>query len=214
MLSKLLLALWLISAQQILSFTVMLSPTGDSKHAGRKLHDQYERGTAFQFAKNLERELVNLDPQIQIILSHSPAQTLEPLQIANFANHLKVDLFISLSFYQDDVILPQLAIYYFQNQTYFYAPSTQELYFYPYTQAYLNNFHRTKQLAQQLQSSLQSAKYQMLFQTSPALGIPFKPLVGIQAPGLGLEIGLKNPNLAPLVQPIAHSLREAIHALK
>jgi N-acetylmuramoyl-L-alanine amidase len=212
MLSKIVLFTCLIYSNDHFPFTIMLNPAGDNQHAGRKLHDQYERGTAFQFAKNLEHELITLDPQIQVVLSHGPSQTLEPLQTANLANHLNVDLFITLHFYDEQALKSQIAIYYFQNQSYFYAPNGPELHFYPYTKAYLTNFNLTKRLAEQLQAKLQAAKYQESFRTQRALGLPFKPLVGIVPPSLGLELGLKSADSSIFIKPVAASLIEVLHA--
>ncbi len=214
MLFKALILIGLINANTIFSFTIMLNPAGDNKHTGRKLHDQYERGEAFQFAKQLKFELESLEPQLQVELTHNPSQTLEPLQVANLANQLNVNLFISIHFYKEHSAQPQVFLYQFQNQTFFYAPSQHELHFYPYTQAYLQNFNLTKNILGQLHTQLSNANYHNLFTIHLPTGLPFKPLVGVVSPGLGLEIGLKKNGSGSLVKPIANSLIEVIHEFK
>ena len=121
-----------------------------------------------------------------MVLTRFPGETLEPLHNAHFANRLNVTYYISLHFYQETTTKPRLYIYHFSYGDDFIA-KTQELTFYPYDKAHIPAMPLTHQLAHTLQQSLAQKSR---FDVHSVVKLPFKPLMGIKAPAIALEIGL------------------------
>ena len=70
------------------------------------------------------------------------------------------------------------------------------------------NQQQTNAWAQKIAQSLKSHNE---FTILGSYKIPFKPLIGIKASGLGLEIGLKNKNdWQQYIEPLAESLTPII----
>lgn len=194
-------------------FTIMLDPVGDTKRIGRALHNNFERSATFQFAQELKRQIQINYPQVTVILSKTAGQTLEKLQSASFANRLNVDLVLSFNFYKETAIKPYIFLYHFKNQNFFSSNKTEQIQFYPYHQAFMINFDRTKTWGTMIQQSLQHAHYKHYFTCHPLLAIPFKPLAGMIPPAIGIEIGIKSNGWEPYIMPIVNSLSEIIYAL-
>jgi hypothetical protein len=211
LLTLILLAPGLVYSRQ--NFTIILDPAGDTKHIGRALHNNFERSATFQFAQELKRQIQINYPQVNVILSKTAGQTLEKLQSASFANRLNVDLVLSLNFYKETAIKPYVFLYHFKNQNFFSVNKTDQLEFYPYHQAFMINFDRTKTWGATIQKSLQHANYRHYFTCHQLLAIPFKPLAGIVPPAIGIEIGIKTNGWEPYIMPIVNSLSEIIYAL-
>ena len=191
----------------------MLDPAGDSKQIGRTLYNSFERSATFQFAQELKRQIQITYPHVNVILSKSAAQTLEKLQSASFANRLNVDLVLNLNFYKETAIKPHIFLYQFKNQIFFSTPNTEQLQFYPYQQAFMINFDRTRSWIASMQKSLQNKHYHHYFTCHQALAIPFKPLIGIIPVAIGIEIGIKANGWEPYIMPITNSLSEIVYAL-
>jgi len=196
-------------------FTLMLDPAGDAKHAGRIIEDSFERGITLQFAEKLKKYLEFNDPSLRVILTRFPGESLEPLQNASFANRLEVDLYISFHFYHEEAPKPELFVYYFCNDvTDSWHKSSNELLFVPYDKAHRITFSLTKKVADVLEKSLRIDRYAALFDYKGTFGIPFKPLVGIVGPALGIEISLKKKDQWGLyLEPLMHSVFHIIEFL-
>lgn len=193
-------------------FTIMIDPAGDAKNLGRSLPNDFESNSALKFAKALRQSMLELDPQVEVILTRSGAETLEPLQSASFANRLSVDLFVSLHFYKETNVKPNIFIFYFKNRDFFTKISQPQLCFYPYHQAFTMNFGLTNNYAHLLQAWLTQPQYKHYFECKKAVALPFKPLIGITAPAIGIEIGIKSNGYDPYLMPIANGLLEIAHA--
>jgi hypothetical protein len=195
------------SEQRII--TLMLDPAGDAQHTGRIIDTTFERGISIQCAHYLKQELERNNPNLRIILTRFPGETVQPLQNANFANRLKIDGYITIHFYHEKTTKPSLYIYYFcyENGV---IPKNNDLAFYPYDKAYLNNLTTTQQWAQIFQKSIDITLYTQKINLAGIFGVPFKPLIGIQAPALALEIGLKKADDWPLYNDL---LRAGIQSL-
>lgn len=194
-------------------FTIMLDPAGDTKHIGRALHNNFERSATFQFAQELKRQIQINYPHVTVILSKTAGQSLERLQSASFANRLDVDLVLSLNFYKETAIKPNIFLYHFKNQNFFSSFKSEELHFYPYHQTFMISFDRTKTWVNIIQKKLQHVNYKHYFICHPSLAIPFKPLAGMIPPAIGIEIGIKSNGWEPYIMPIMNSLSEIIYAL-
>jgi len=188
-------------------FTIMIDPAGDAKHTGRLIQDTLERGISLQCAESLKVALLSQLQNIRVVLTRVPGETIQPLQNASFANRLDIDLYLSLYFYQESITPPTLTLYYYlENNTDFWHKPIN-LYFYPVNQAHLKNLHKTKECGQTILSIFQENDIKKIFSPCGLFGIPFKPLYGITAPAIALEIGLKNKQdwqyiINPLVNAI------------
>ena len=192
------------------TFSIMLAPAGDAKHTGRQIEDSLERGITLQFAEGLKEKLEELYPNIRVILTRFPGETIHPLQNANFANRLSVDFYLSLHCFPETETKPRMFLYYFSYGDEFVTAPPQ-LCFCPYDQAHRINGKITRTWAKTMAKSLQADEFKRLFFFHGVCGLPFKPLIGIKAPALALEVGLKHKtDWQQYVEPIAKSLEGVI----
>ena len=83
--------------------------------------------------------------------------------------------------------------------------------FCPYDQAHLFCGDTTKKYAAIIHQVLASAPYQHQFICFKEIKIPFKPLIGVKAPAVAIEAGLKKlDDWHKYLEPIAHSLQSII----
>ncbi len=189
--------------------TIMLDPAGDARHAGRLIEDSFERGLTLEFAEQLKRELEDHHRFLRVILTRFPGETLEPLQNAAFANRLNVDLYLSVHFYYQQQGISPIYIYQllYNPVTDFWQKLSDSITFYSFDKAYLFNIKTSRSLGTAFCKSLNEQASTNCYSCKSFLGMPFKPLVGIRAPALGIEIGLKNKeDWLRFVQPIAQAL--------
>lgn len=185
-------------------FTIMINPAGDAEHKGRIIDDAFERSITLALAHALQNQIEQHIPGARVVLTRTGTEVVRPHAHANFANRLGADLFLSIHCYQETQTRPQLAIYTFSygDQNSMRLP---HLAFYPFDQAYLLNQDITQKYAQALRTSLQNQS--KVYAVSDVYKIPFKPLMGVKAPAIGIEIGLKNKQawqsfVLPLVEAV------------
>ena len=184
-------------------FTLMLNPDGDTQNAGRMLQDSFERGVTLQFCTLLKKELEKNCKNLSVVLTRFPGETIEYLQNANFSNRLNSDLYLSIHFYKETEVLPNLYIYYFLKEP-FYTKNPVTLHFYTFDNAFLLNIQKTIEYAELIRTTL---KKNNKFKTKKTMGIPFKPLVGIVAPAIAIEAGIKDyDNLKTYLEPISEAI--------
>ena len=192
------------------NFTLMLDPAGDAKNPGRKLDDSFERGITLQFAEQLKHELELLFPSIRIVLTRLPGETLQPLQNANFANRLDVDFYLSIHFYQERETKPNLYLYHFSYNDEFIT-RWFDLAFYPFDKAHLCNKQITCNWGSMMNATLSSDTYKKQFDCKGLYKLPFWPLIGIKAPAIALEAGLKNnQDWHTYIEPLVSALKPII----
>lgn len=167
-------------------FVLMIEASGSSTHAGRAIEDSFESGLTYNFAQELKKKLLESRPNTKIILNRNPGQTIVPLQNANYANRLDVDLYMSIHFYHESEQRPQIFIYSFGYKDSSILRDTT-LSFCPFDKVYLYNQSQTHTWANQLAQKFVSTKAQIM----GPYQLPFKPLIGIKAPAIGIEIGLQ-----------------------
>ncbi len=172
------------------NITIMLDPAGSTSYTGRQIIDTLERGISLQFCQKIKKKCALQAPWITIIITRNPGQDLQPLQNANFANKLNVDYYFNINFYKEKATKPNFFIYYFAHYNDFIT-QRPDIYFCPFDQAHLQNSAQTHNLANSLCSFFKQNPYKKSFLIHEPVGLQFKPLVGIVAPALGLEIGLK-----------------------
>ena len=169
-------------------FVVMIN---QSNEVGRKIEDSFERGLIVQCAEKLKKVLEQKYPAITVILAQCQKDTVTQLHNASFANRLAVDFFLSLHFYQTTDTKPHLFLYQFSYNDSFIT-TTSDLAFYSYDQAHLFLIKKTEEWLSIVKKNLESDYYKKLFMVQGIYKLPFKSLIGIKAPAVGIEIGLKN----------------------
>ncbi len=186
--------------------TIMLDPAGDSHHVGRTIDDCFERGLTLQCAEELKKQLELNYPGLRVILTRNAAQTVRPLQHANFANRMNIDLYLSIHFYHELSPKPNLYVYYFSYGNDL-CSKTLDVSFYPYEQAYIFCKDKTSLWANRIKKELSQQAYTALFDAQGPYALPFKPLIGIKAPAIAIEASLKQADDWHLyIKPIIASL--------
>ena len=174
-------------------FTIMIDPAGDAKHTGRLIQDTLERGISLQCAEQLKAMLMQKFKNVRVILTRVPGETIQPLQNASFANRLGVDLYLSLYFYYEPETPAHVTLYYYlENPVTDAWHKPMNLSFYQVNQAHLLNLKTTQAWGNMILDVLHNKTISKFFKPRGCIGIPFTPLVGIKAPAIAVEVGLKN----------------------
>lgn len=192
------------------TFTLMLDPAGDAQYPGRIIDDSFERGITLQCVEELQRVMTQRFPHVRVVLTRFPGETRQPLQNANFANRLDVDLYLSIHCYAETKPKSQLYLYYFScNDTFLTQPSPYSLC--PYDKAHLLNVRTTKAWGAMMEKVLRSPTYEQFFMFRGLYTIPFAPLIGIKKPAIAFEIGLKQKeSWKQCIEPIIASITPLI----
>lgn len=178
---------WFFSTPQK-RLVLMLEASGDTMHPGRSIDDSFENSITFEIAQNIKQLLLTHCPHIKIFLNRTATEIVTALQNANFANKLDVDCYISIHVFAETEPKPRVYLYQFSYHDDFIAKD-EGLCFYPFDKIYLINQKKTSAWAQQLKQYFEKND---LWDTKGVFAFPFKPLIGIKAPAIGIEIGLKN----------------------
>lgn len=193
-------------------FTIMIDPAGDAKHTGRLIQDTLERGISLQCAEELKKVIMQKYSNVRVVLTRTPGETIQPLQHAAFSNRLSADLFLSIHFYPEQENPAHITLYhYIENPTvdYWYKPI--ELCFYQTNQAHLMHLTTTKKWGLEMLRVLQDSQISKYFEPRGFFGIPLQPLVGIQAPAILVEVGLKNKqDWRNIIDPLVKSIERII----
>ena len=186
----------------------MIDPSGHAKNVGRKLVESYERGETFKFAQELQKKLQQ-KYKIRPILTRFPGEEILDLQNASFSNRLGVDFYISLHIYREESVRPKIFLYHL-----IYDPLVDlasriidPFYFVSIYQSHFRNIHTTRFFASNMKNVLTLSKYQKNFNLYGLYGLPIKPLCGIIAPAIAIEVGIyQEDQWKTLVDPIVESL--------
>ncbi len=174
-------------------FTVLINPAGDAKNAGREIDGTYERGITMQCATELKKALEQHLPGIRVVLTRFPGEVVEPLHNASFANRLKIDLYLSFHFFEHAEKTACVYLYHL-----LYNPTVDkwdtrgtQLVFLPYDQAYTLSVKKSIRYGTDLFQQAKRIERSYGLLCHPLYGIPFKPLIGINAPSLAFECGIR-----------------------
>jgi len=209
---SILLSIALQCTQYCNQFVVIIDPAGDAQKTGRIIdNNSFEKGLTLQCAEKIKARVEQTVPYAKVILTRLPGDTLQPLHSASLANRMNADLFISLNFYHTTESKPVLSLYQFSYGNDF-APHYDGLFFHPYESAYKINKSSTDILVNQWQKQLDNTQYKNIFTLHQPQALPLKPLIGIIAPSIALEIGIKNKNCVDqFITPIAQCIVATIH---
>lgn len=193
-------------------FTIMIDPAGDARNPGRVIDDTYERSLTMQCAEELKQLLETDSIKCRIILTRFAGETIEPFQTITFANRLGVDLYISLNFFHQSAETPQLYFY-----TLIYDPATDfaerkgtSLELLPYDQAYKHSLTKMKRFSTLAFAHCKEVSASYHATCHSPREIPYKPLIGIMAPAVGIEVGIHHKNQAKALTPL---IAEALNAI-
>lgn len=176
----------------LMPFTLMIDPAGHAQQTGRKLWSGFERAETFKCAEALKTAFENFSNTLRVIITRAPGEEIVPLQNASFANRLGVDFFLRIQCIKENGEKPSIAIYYHEHDPLIDKAqrATQPYAFVPITNAHFHSIGRSINIAQSLSAALSASDYPKNFACGGTYGLPLKPLVGITAPALLIEIGL------------------------
>lgn len=187
-------------------FMLILEASGDAATPGRTIFNNFENAVCFTIAQHIKQILDQFDGRAKICINRTPTELLAPLQNAQFANKLQADLYISIHCYQQTRAEPTISIYQYS----YHEPliiKKGSLGFYSYDQIYALNEHQTDGWAHEIKKSLAQQNHVGI---QGVYKIPFKPLMGIEASAIGIEIGL---NTDTNLTRIAYIISEALNPL-
>jgi N-acetylmuramoyl-L-alanine amidase len=169
---------------------IMINPAGHAGDPGRSLNG-FERAATFRFAQELQKAFEK-NNDCRVVLTRMPGEKIVDFQNASFANRLNVDLFLSVHLFKIDSVRP--IVYVYQHVTDpigdFAQRSFQTLKIMPVMQAHQVNIFKSKGMGERLANVFSSSENQKLFDFGGFYGIPLKPLCGIVAPAILLEVGV------------------------
>ena len=194
-------------------FTLMIDPAGDGRDTGREIDGSFERDISLQCALELKKTLEMKVSGIRVILTRFAGETVEPLANAAFANRINPNLYMTIHFYEAKDKNPAVHLYsvVYNPGTDFWGKKADELALLPFDQAYKLSIKKTDALIKLLYDHLKKDSRRHAITVKPPLGLPFKPLMGISAPAVGIETGLKKKNdWQQCVPPLAESIEAII----
>jgi N-acetylmuramoyl-L-alanine amidase len=184
-------------------FSMIIEASGDAQVMGRTIHNSFESALCFSVAQKIRSCLLAYQPTAKIILNRTIGQTVAPLQNANLANKLNVDLYISISAYQEIEAKPRITLYQFSYKN-SQIIKKESLAFFTFDTIYNLNFETTTAWIQLLHHGLLANS---LFDISGPYQLPFKPLIGIQSPAIAIELGIpKDFDLDLFINPLVHHI--------
>lgn len=183
---------------------LILEAGGNGIYPGRSIDDSFEATITLSIVQELARLLHQSHPYLKIYINREPSQHIAPLENASFANRLDPSLYVSIhAFYTPAADKPLIYLYQFSYNDPFIIKNSS-LSFYSYDTIYLINKEHTTNFAQQLQTVLHECD---LIDMKGRFMLPFKPLIGIKAPAIALELGLKNKdNWRICIEPLVDAL--------
>lgn len=187
---------------------IIFLPAGNKKNAGRKLYEQYERGITFQIATALEKTINKTEQRATIFFDQKKNQKENITEL----NQKNPEWIISIGAFKTDTLLPIISLYHLS-----YDPLKEAL---PLVKnkselvfcKELPQIHLKQNIilsdAMHTELSKESAgKFQLL----KPLFLPYKKLIGLNAPTLHLEIGLNNDAAwQPLIESISKGIENSI----
>lgn len=196
---------WLAKPQ----LTIMVDPMGDAKNTGRTIDDTFERSITMQCAQELKKTIEEHIPSIRVILTRFPGEAVELRQNAAFANRMRTDIYINIACYKQTSGIPHCALYQFLHEPAMHdiQKNGDRLTLTPLSQAHQKYGAQSSALATMLYTSLQTSERAQRCILEPVYGFPYKPLMGVHAAALAIELGLpKKDDWKTVIDDIAQAL--------
>ena len=162
---------------------------------------------ATQIALQLKSKLESYQRVLQVVIAPNAA--------AQTANQLGAQLFISLTVSATAQTPAAWHWYYYTRQRFCPQLTPQRLAFYPAHELYRFHCDQTSNWAHKLSAYLAQTPYQTQFVSHPPLGLPYRPLLGVNAPAIGLELHLPDTPLAleNYVDPLSESIYQCVQQI-
>ncbi len=169
---------------------IMINPAGHAGEPGRSLSG-FERAATFRFAQELQSAFER-GFDFRVVLTRVPGEKIVDFQNASFANRLNVDLFVSLHIFKLDSGRTKVYVYQHVADPIgdFASRSFSALKMVPVLNAHQVNIFKTKSIGQRLAGTFSNSDNQKLFDFGGFYGIPLKPLCGVVAPAILIEVGV------------------------
>ncbi len=208
-----LLFLYTLRITAIDPFVLMLYLPTDTK-GGRIIDGEFEKDILFSWARVLQDQLTQTIPSLQVIILGQTEKEYDQTKLISQANRLNPHFILSLNLFQTES-RPQLFIYHvlLSKEPPVWKKSTS-LFFVPYEQAYIKHAHKSTFIGQNIYASLSMQKKEA-YELKTFLGIPYKPLMGLLPPALGIELGSTNAKSWELTIPsLTEALSQTINSIQ
>lgn len=188
-------------------FTLILEAGGDALHQGRTIGTHFENAINFTVAKYIKESLDARHMHARIFINRMPTEVIAPLQNAQFANKLNTDLYISINCYQHTKDKPHITLYQFSYNDPIVLKK-DSIGFHTVDKVYLFNQPQTMHWATEFKKMLTE---QNQIEISGVHVLPYRPLIGIEASAIGIEIGISSDTQLPLIiETISTALEQFI----
>ncbi len=193
--------------------TLLLVPAGDARNQGRSLEHQFESSSAHAYARSLKTAIEKINPVVRVLVSHKPGEIVQPFQVPTMANTLAVDLVITINCYRELGPKPALYLYQFSYGAEFIS-KLSECAWNSIDNAYLFAKATTGLWAAAFVNACKSDDYTSIFTVHGPYKLPFKPLIGIKVPALGLEMSiLQDDDWTTLINPIVAACEQLFNPI-
>lgn len=209
--------LFISLSHKTLGLVVIIDPAGDSKITGRVFPDQYERNITMHCAecikKILEEESSISKNPLQIFITHTTGQIKKELEFQQFSNILEADFFIHISAVPKIACPPAIFLYRlnFSDQLAIQQKSSQL--FIPFDEVHIQSSRASEQFGKNMYNYLNQEEFRRLYTIHNLLAVPCKPLIGVQAPGIMIELAVDScATIDNLIPTLSLAIHQAIAA--
>ena len=195
------------------AFVLMFYLPTDTK-GGRIIDGEFEKDILSVWARVLQDQLTQTVPSLEVIILGQTEKEYDQTKLISQANRLNPDLIISLNLFQTQT-RPQLFMYHvLLSKEPFSSQNSPRLLFLPYEQAYMKHAYKSTLVGGNIYASLKMQTKEA-YELKSFLGIPYKPLMGLLPPALGIELGSTNAKSWELTVPsLTEALRQAIYSIQ
>lgn len=192
--------------------TIILDPAGQIDGQARLIDGVPERIITYQFAQELKRILESNNQYLRIIILKDTAKNAAPYERVSAANSTNSNLYIHIqAFSTPQRPYPVYVYHMLYNVTDTWSSREKSLSFMPIDNSHKQSIKNTIIYGKSLCAGLIDIQKDNDIRCIGLFGIPFRPLMGITAPALAIEMGFSHKDdYQKLVEPIAKSLEEII----
>lgn len=177
----------------VLPFTLMIDPAGDAGHPGRSIDGTFERGLTLQCAQKIKSKLETQINPIHVIITRVAGEQISDLHNIQFANRIMPDLYISLHFFQETAVIPRVALYLHTHDGK-KRSSPERLALHTIDTIHMLYSDASSHYARMIHTLFTSDQNLKKFSCASPIVLPYTPLIGISAPALAIEVGLRHKN--------------------
>lgn len=189
-------------------FTILIDAAGDVNQSGRVIDNNFESSINFTIAQTLKNYFSINNTHIKVLLNRTPSEAVGPLQNAQFSNRINADFYLHICSIKT-LHKPSLSFYQF---TFGHNSLLKKdsLGFYPYDQLYLMHEKQSNEWGTSIKKNIDTN----LIDTFGIYKMPLKPLTGINAPAIAIEVGLNRmEDLNIIIPQLHHALEQLINKM-